>query len=265
MTFAPDHRRHGRTRAGTTLLLTGLVLSGCGGAGDATGDDDRTLTVLAAASLQRPLEQVVADFERSHDGVDVVLSFAGSSELATQVVEGAEADVLATADERTMSTVTDAGLTDGDPRVFATNSMTIITPDGNPAGVAGLDDLARDGLDVVVCAPQVPCGAATERVEEAAGITLHPVSEESKVTDVVGKVSSGEADAGIVYVSDAVGRDGVEAVTIPATVNTTNDYPVAVLRDSSRPTLARELADALVGDGAGTGASHLRAAGFSPP
>ncbi|WP_201465234.1 molybdate ABC transporter substrate-binding protein [Janibacter melonis] len=250
------------TRPGlAALAVAALGLSACSG-GDAGGSSE--LTVFAAASLQRPLEQIAADVEADHPGVTVRFSFAGSSDLAAQLVDGAPADVLATADERTMGTVQDADLLAGSPQTFATNSMTVVVPKDNPATITSLADLEGD-VDLVLCAPQVPCGAAAERVEEASGLTFAPVSEEAKVTDVLGKVASGEADAGIVYVTDAQSSDDVGTVEIPDEDNTTTTYPVATLADSEHRDLADELVAAVLADAAGDGEGHLEAAGFAAP
>lgn len=238
--------------------IAGTVAAGC------SGPKEDTVTVLAAASLQRPLDAIVADYEREHPGTTVRVSYAGSADLAAQVREGAPADLLATADERTMAGVVDAGLAET-PEVFATNSMTVVTPVDDPGGVSGLPDLAKGGLDLVVCAPQVPCGAAAYAVAEAAGISLRPVSEETKVTDVLAKVRSGEADAGIVYVSDALGDPSVRSVEIPAAFDVTTRYPIARLAESEAPQAAADLAAAVVADGRGQGAGHLEAAGFGTP
>ncbi|HCB56736.1 MAG TPA: molybdate ABC transporter substrate-binding protein, partial [Arthrobacter bacterium] len=132
----------------------------------------------------------------------VTLNFAGSSDLVTQITQGAPADVFASADTKNMTKLSDAKLIDGTASNFATNVLEIAVPPSNPASISSFADLAKPGVKVVVCAPQVPCGAATETIEKATGTTLTPVSEESSVTDVLGKVTSQEADAGLVYVTD---------------------------------------------------------------
>ncbi|OAB87419.1 hypothetical protein AWH69_04850 [Janibacter melonis] len=251
------------TRAGlAALAVLALGLSACSSSSADGGSSE--LTVFAAASLQRPFEQIADDFEADHPGVTVRFSFAGSSDLAAQLVDGAPADVLATADERTMGTVEEAGLLAGSPQAFATNSMTVVVPKDNPARIRTLSDLQGD-VDLVLCAPQVPCGAAAERVEEASGLTFAPVSEEAKVTDVLGKVTSGEADAGIVYVTDAEGSANVGTVEIPDEDNTTTTCPVAALAGSEHRDLADELVAAIRTDAAGDGEGHLEAAGFAAP
>ncbi|MBM6544639.1 molybdate ABC transporter substrate-binding protein [Janibacter sp. YIM B02568] len=246
-------------------LLAIVLTAAAGCSGSSTSDDSQALTVFAAASLQKPFEELARDLEAEHPGLRVTLSFAGSSDLVAQLSEGATADVLATADETTMDKAVAGGLVTGSPRRFVSNTMTILVPPGNPAGITSLAHLASGDAAVVVCAPQVPCGAATERIEEAAGISLTPASEESKVTDVLGKVASGEADAGIVYVTDAARSSDVEAVEIPAQDNTTTRYPVVVLADSKNAELAEEFAELVVADGAGQGEGRLEDAGFAAP
>ncbi|WP_432543437.1 molybdate ABC transporter substrate-binding protein [Kineococcus sp. SYSU DK002] len=252
------------TRPGRRLLAlaaAGALLTACGS--PAGGTPTTTLTVFAAASLRAAFTGIGAAFERAHPGVDVAFSFAGSSDLATQITEGAPADVFASADEATMAEVADAGLTAGDPVDVATNVLRIATPPGNPAGVTGFADLAAPGLKVVVCAPQVPCGAATRTVEQVTGVTLSPVSEESSVTDVLGKVTSGEADAGLVYVTDvAAAGDAVTGVAFPESARAVTTYPVAALAGAADADLAAAFVAAVTGP---QGRATLRAAGFGAP
>ena len=151
----------------------------------------------------------------------------------------------------------------GDPVNFATNTLTIVTPPGNPKGIASFADLAKPGTPVVVCAPQVPCGSATEKVEKATGVTLTPVSEESAVTDVLGKITSGQADAGLVYVTDAAGAgDKVTSVPFPESSGAVNTYPIAVLKDSKNSAAAQKFVDLVTGP---EGQKVLAAAGFAAP
>ncbi len=248
------------------LAATGaLALTACGGAGD---DDPTsagegaggTLRVAAAASLTSTFTQIAEDFEAAHPGTDVELTFAGSSDLAAQIEGGAPIDVFASADEATMEKVSD--LVD-DPTPFATNVLTIVTEPGNPKQIEGLDDLAQDGVNVVVCAPQVPCGAATVKVTELAKVTLSPRSEESKVTDVLAKVREGEADAGLVYVTDATGAgDAVTAVNFPESAKVVNTYPIGVLKASTQVDLAESFTEYVT---KGAGAKVLETAGFGAP
>jgi len=242
-----------------TLALTALTaLTGCG----ADEDEPETLTVFAAASLSQTFEELATTFEDQHPDVDVRLSFDGSSGLVEQIQGGAPADVFASADTDTMQTLVDDGLAD-DPRVFARNTLEIAVPPGNPAGVTGLADLAAPGLRLVTCAPEVPCGAATQQVAARAGVRLSPVSEEQSVTDVLGKVRSGEADAGLVYVTDVrAAGDDVEGVAVPEAAEVVNDYPIATISDSPHADLAAAYVDFVLSDEA---QQVLTGAGFRAP
>lgn len=244
-----------------TVLLA-LPLAACGDS-DAGGSGDRTtLTVFAAASLTTTFEELERTFEADHPDVDVRLSFGGSSDLVAQLTEGAEADVFASADTRNMETLVDAGLAAGDPAEFATNTLTIAVPPGNPARVEDLSDLADDELNVVVCAPEVPCGNAALEVAKAAGVSLAPDSEEQSVTDVLGKIESGEGDAGLVYVTDVTAAgDGVDAIAFPEAADVVNHYPIAVVAGAPQADLAQEWVDLVLGEGQAV----LGAAGFGPP
>lgn len=252
------------------VLLAGVVPAGCAAPpGDAAGPAGGSATgrgeviVVAAASLRATFTELGAQFEAAHPGVTVTLSFGGSADLVAQLQQGAPGDVLATADRASMDRAAGAGLLAGAAQPFATNTMTIAVPAGNPAGITGFADLAEGGLAVVVCAPQVPCGAATGRVESAAGVTLAPVSEEGSVTDVLGKVASGQADAGVVYTTDlAAAGQAVEGVAISAELNTTNVYPIAVLAGGADQVLAGQFRDLVRGE---QGQQVLSAAGFGAP
>jgi molybdate transport system substrate-binding protein len=240
-----------------------------GGAGRDTGSTSETpgalrgtVTVFAAASLQQTFTTIGHDFERAHPGTTVRFSFAGSSDLATQIEAGAPADVFAAADQASMAKLP-TELLDGTPRAFATNVLEIAVAPGNPLGITGLDDLATHDVQLVTCAAPVPCGAATARVEQAAGVTLHPVSEEQSVTDVLGKVESGQADAGVVYVTDVRGAGSrVTGVPIAAADRAVNTYPIGVLRDAADPALARAFSASVRSSSAGR---VLADAGFGKP
>lgn len=250
-------------RAAALLAAAALAAgtAGCGSAGSA--GEGKTLTVFAAASLKAPFTALARSFEASHPGTKVTLSFAGSSDLATQLGQGAPADVFASADPANMAKVTGAGLAEGSPRNFASNTLTIAVPPANPAGITSFADLARPGTRVVVCAPQVPCGAAAVAVEGKTGVRLAPVSEESSVTDVLGKVASGEADAGLVYVTDVKGAEGkVRGVPFPESAAAVNTYPITALRGSR----SKDLAGAFLDEVTGTeGQKVLADAGFGRP
>lgn len=204
------------------LASVGAVLAGCTGS---TGGG--TLTVFAAASLTDAFSELGEAFEQTDPGVEVEFSFASSSDLARQVVEGAPVGVYASADTVNMDEVTDAGAAAGTPVVFATNSAEIIVAPGNPLGIAGLDDLAERDLIVVVCASEVPCGSYADQIFERAGVDVTPDSFEENVRGVVTKVTLGEADAGIVYRTDvlAIGDRG-SGVELPDDVNVVAEYPI---------------------------------------
>ncbi|HEY3534181.1 MAG TPA: molybdate ABC transporter substrate-binding protein [Pedococcus sp.] len=219
------------------------------------------ITVYAAASLKKTFTEIGTQVQAAHPGTTVRFSFAGSSDLAAQLQQGAPADVFASADTRNMAKVSGAGLTAAAPVDFATNTLEIAVPPGNPARISSLRDLTRPGVTVVVCAPQVPCGGASVKVEQAAGLTLKPVSEEQDVTDVLGKVVTGEADAGLVYVTDVKGAgDEVEGVEFPESTAAANTYPIAVLKSSTNPALASAFLSAVTGV---QGQRVLASAGFT--
>lgn len=242
------------------VLALVLPLAACGGDDSAS---DTTLTVYAAASLTATFQEIATDFEAEHPGVDVKLNFAGSSDLVTQIDNGAPADVFASADTANMDKLVQAGQNAADPRDFATNTLEIATPPGNPAGISGFQDLAGQGVRLVVCAPEVPCGAATQAMAQQLGVTLRPVSEEQSVTDVLGKVTSGEADAGVVYRTDVTtaGSD-VTGVPFPESGRVVNTYPIAPVSDGGHPGLTDQFIAFVLGDRA---QRVLRDAGFGKP
>ncbi|GGN88132.1 molybdate ABC transporter substrate-binding protein [Nocardia rhizosphaerihabitans] len=247
-----------RVALGAALVV--LTASGCGGA-DSTEAPTSTLTVFAAASLKNVFIGLEKDFETANPGVDVQFSFAGSSDLAAQLLAGAPADVFAAADQPTMDKVVQGGRITATPATFATNVLTLVTAPGNPKGITGIDDL--DGAALVVCAPQVPCGRATKKVADAAGQTLRPVSEESSVADVLTKVTSGQADAGLVYVTDAAGAGAkVTSVPIPQASAAVNTYPIAVVADSKQAETAAKFTALVTGP---SGRAALATAGFGAP
>ncbi|MCD5419560.1 molybdate ABC transporter substrate-binding protein [Rhodococcus pyridinivorans] len=246
-------------RRALAVLAVAAALTSCGSGGEGS----EVLTVYAAASLRAPFTEIAERFEQTNPGVTVEFSFAGSSDLETQLEQGAPADVFASADTRTMNSAVEAGLVTGEPIPFATNTLTIVTEPGNPQNITSFADLAGKGVSVVVCAPQVPCGAATTRLEEAAGTDLEPVSEESSVTDVLGKVTSGQADAGLVYVTDATrAGETVSVVSVPEAAEIVNVYPIARLSDSGNATRADDFVRFVTG---ADGRAVLADAGFGIP
>ncbi|MFD5320525.1 molybdate ABC transporter substrate-binding protein [Streptomyces sp. NPDC127098] len=249
--------------AATAALLT--VATACGGSGadDANGggDEEVTLTVLAAASLTDVFTAAQELYAEEHPEVTLEFSFAGSQELVAQVEQGAPADALVTADTATMDGVAD--LTAAEPVVIARNALTIVTPPDNPAGVDSLDDLADPGLRLVLAAPEVPAGRYGRQILDAQGIDAAPDSEEANVRAVLGKVRLGEADAGLVYVTDATSAgDDVATVAIPEDRNVTAEYPAAALADAEHPAEAAEFVEWLGSDEA---RALLGDAGFQAP
>ena len=241
----------------STGAATGSASAGAsGGAGKATGK----VTVLAAASLQKAFEEIEKTVEKDNPGLDVTFDFQGSQDLVASLAGGDSADVLATANNSTMKTAADQKLV-GSQTEFATNVLTLIVPKGNPKKITGLDS-SLDGANLVICAPEVPCGEATKKLAQAQGITLKPVSEEQKVTDVRGKVESGEADAGIVYTTDAAAaKDKADKIDIPDG-GVVNHYPIAQTAKPENPAGAQAFIDAVTGK---TGQEILAKHGFGKP
>ena len=241
----------------STGTTTGAASAGAsGGAGKATGK----VTVLAAASLQNAFEEIEKTVEKDNPGLDVTFDFQGSQDLVSSLAGGNSADVLATANNSTMKTAADQKLV-GNQTEFATNVLTLIVPKGNPKKITGLDS-SLEGANLVICAPEVPCGEATKKLAEAQGITLNPVSEEQKVTDVRGKVESGEADAGIVYTTDAAAaKDKADKIDIPDG-GVVNHYPIAPTAKPENPAGAQAFIDAVTGK---TGQDILAKHGFGKP
>lgn len=251
-------------------LVAGLVLAttaACGSTSDSSDGDaaaePTTITVFAAASLKGTFTEIGKKFEDANPGVTVAFSFAGSADLVAQISQGAPADVFASADTANMDKATAEDLVAGKPVDFATNTLQIATPPTNPGKVASLEDLADPDVKTVVCAAEVPCGAAAIGLEKAAGVDIDPVSEEQSVTDVLGKVISGEADAGLVYVTDVKGAAGqVTGIEVPEAADVVNTYPVAALSGSKHARLAKEFAAYVAGP---EGQAVLAAAGFGQP
>lgn len=247
-------------------VMVVLAACGAGDADDNTSDEtpqEVDLTVFAAASLRATFTEIGELFEEQNEAVTVTFNFAGSSDLVAQIDQGAPADVFASADTANMDKAVAGDSLGSDPVDFATNTLQIGTPPGNPANVTSFADLASDDLRLVICAPQVPCGAASQKVAKGANITLRPVSEENSVTDVLGKVQSGDADAGLVYVTDAVNAgDTVESIAFDESSAVVNLYPIAVVKDSKHADLAQAFVDLVT---SAEGQAILAAAGFGTP
>lgn len=248
------------TLLAASLLLT-LPLAACGGddSPGGTSEGGGRLQVLAAASLTDVFEQLAVDFE-SAEGAEVELSFGSSTDLAEQAADGAPGDVLATADETSMTIAEDADAAQ-DVQLFATNVLTIVVPPGNPAGIASLADL--DGTTWVRCADEVPCGRVALAVLDDAGVGAEPASLEEDVRAALDKVTSGEADAGLVYASDAVAAgDAVETVPIEGAEEQQTSYYLADLAQSQDAELAQAWVDYVLGE---EGRQALEEAGFTLP
>jgi molybdate transport system substrate-binding protein len=244
------------------LSFAVTLISGCGSREQPAAQNSKII-VFAAASLKKAFTDIGAQFKTENPGASVEFSFAGSSDLVTQLTQGAPADVFASADTKNMDKAAQAGVLAGAPVNFASNTLTMAVAPGNPKKIGSFKDLTQQGLNVVVCAPQVPCGSATQKVEQATGVTLNPVSEESSVSDVLNKVTTGQADAGIVYVTDAIGAgDKVDSVTFPEAAGAVNTYPIAALKGSKNPDLARKFVDLATGE---FGQKVLSAVGFAKP
>lgn len=249
------------------LLLASLVACGGGASDNAGGGDggDTTITVLAAASLTGTFTALADQFESDHPGVTVKLAFDSSATLAGQAVEGAPADVLATADTSTMQDAVDGGAVTGSdgPTTFATNVMTLVVPADNPANITSFADLNNADVDFVVCVDTAPCGKTGAALLSSGAITQEPASLETDVKAVLAKVTSGEADAGLVYVTDATaaGAD-VTSIEIPDAASVMQEYPIAVLKQAGDADLAQQFVDLVLSE---QGQSVLADAGFGAP
>lgn len=219
------------------------------------------LRVFAAASLKASFDEIAAAFGDENPDVTVVpIVYDGSSTLATQIIEGAPADVFASANEANMDKVTDAGMATG-AELFATNTLVVAVPAGNPGAVTSLADLADPGLTVVLCAAEVPCGDASQTLLTDQGVAVTAASYEQNVTAVLTKVAAGEADAGLVYATDVVGQD-VESFVPDGADAVVNRYPIAALRDAGNPDAAAAFVAYVRGS---QGQEVLQAHGFGAP
>ncbi|MCF6376642.1 molybdate ABC transporter substrate-binding protein [Nocardioides KLBMP 9356] len=246
-------------RLAAAALALVLPLAACGGGDEGPADDRGELTVLAAASLTDVFQQLATPFEEEQDA-KVTFSFGSSTDLAEQAADGAPGDVLATADQTSMGLAEDAGVT-GDVQTFATNVLTIVVPKGNPAGIESLDDL--QGATWVRCADEVPCGKVALAVLDDNGISAEPASLEEDVRATLDKVISGEADAGLVYATDAVAAgDDVVAIEIPGAEEDLTSYYVAALDQSEDSGLAADWVAWVTSD---EGQAILKDAGFGSP
>jgi molybdate transport system substrate-binding protein len=264
--------RHKWIRAAATAVAAAVALAvgACGsdepsssGPGSTSAGVTGNITVFAAASLTDSFTQIGKDFEAANPGTKVVFNFAASSALATQINEGAPADVFASASPATMKTVTDAGNADGTPSVFVRNQLVVAVAKGNPKGIAGLADLSKADVKVALCAEQVPCGAASKKALDAAGVSVTPVTFEQDVRATLSKLTLGEVDAAMVYRTDVkVAAADVEGIEIPESASAINDYPIAVLKDAPNKAGAQAFLTYVQSDPA---QAVLTQAGFQAP
>jgi molybdate transport system substrate-binding protein len=253
------------TRLAAALAVAALLLAGCGGGDDDSGGGSGAaapaeIKVFAAASLTAAFTKLGEQYTAANNGTRVSLNLAGSQALATQIQQSAPADVFASADIPNMDKVKDLV---GTPQNFASNQLQIVVEKGNPRHIEGLDDLASGDVKVVLAAPDVPAGKYAAEVLGKAGVTVQPVSQEDNVKAVVTKVSLGEADAGIVYVTDVTaGGDKVEGVEIPEDQNVLATYPIATVKASRSPDQAQAFMDLVLSS---EGQQVLKEYGFLPP
>jgi molybdate transport system substrate-binding protein len=252
-----------RIRLAAVLAAAALVLAACGGDDDSGGSSGAQspgeIKVFAAASLTAAFNELGPKYTAA-EGTKVTFNFAGSQALATQIQQGAPADVFASADISNMDKVKDLV---GTPQNFASNLLQIVVEKGNPKGVKGLDGLANPDLKLVLAAPDVPAGKYARQAFEKANVTVKPVSQEDNVKAVVNKVALGEADAGIVYVTDVTaGGDKVEGVDIPEELNVVATYPIATVKASKAPDKAQAFMDLVL---SAEGQQVLKEYGFLPP
>jgi molybdate transport system substrate-binding protein len=260
--------------AALALALTGCSSSGTTSSAPASGSHaaagasgaakpSGTLVVFAATSLTDAFNKIGAQFEAANPGVTVKFNYNGSSSLATQITQGAPADVFASASPKNMTTVTGQDLAVGTPKDFAANQGEIMVEAGNPGHVTSVDSLANPAVKVVTCAPEVPCGALATDIFEKAGVTVKAVSQEQNVGGVVTKVTLGEADAGIAYVTDVKANGSkTTGVPIPASENQVTDYPIAEIKGAPNATAAAAFISYVEGS---SGQQVLKSFGFLPP
>ncbi|MDN5748244.1 MAG: molybdate ABC transporter substrate-binding protein [Pseudonocardia sp.] len=250
-----------------------LALAGCGGGAAPTAADPApgpaepvvtgAATVFAAASLTEAFTEIGELFEAANPGATITFNFAGSTTLAQQILSGAPADVFASANKEQMQLVVDAGLAAGEPTVFATNTLQIVVPEGNPAGVTGLADFGKEDLKLAICAPEVPCGVLARQLFATAGVTPSVDTLEQDVKAVLTKVRLGEADAGLVYRTDVASAEGpVEGIDFPEAATEANEYPIVVLKNAPNPAVAQAFVDYVL---AGDGTAVLEEFGFTTP
>jgi molybdate transport system substrate-binding protein len=254
-----------RTSAVAAITLLAMAtLAGCGSS-NKSGDSGKitgTIHVFAAASLTGTFTALGKQFEKAHAGTKVDFQFAASSALATQITQGAKADVFASAAPSNMQTVNKAGDATTST-TFAKNQMEMAVPPDNPKRISSLIDLTKPGVKVALCQAQVPCGKTALQVFSNAKITVKPATEQPDVKSTLTQIENDAVDAGVVYVTDVKAAGAkVTGVEIPANVNATTDYPIAVIKSTSHKATAQAWVDFVL---SATGQSALSAAGFLSP
>jgi molybdate transport system substrate-binding protein len=255
-------------RRGVVVAAVGLLAAACSPSPSPAppqggGEQTRAVTVFAAASLTAAFQSMGSAIGQVNPPLLAEYNFAGSPTLVAQIQQGAPVDVFASADQPNMQKLVDGGLVSGSPWVFATNRLQIVVAAGNPKGITGLADLVRPGLVVVLCAPAVPCGRYAAQALQKAGVRVVPASQETDVKAVVSKVALGEADAGIVYVTDVkAGGAKVQGIAIPDNQNVVATYPIAVVKGASHGRAAQAFVDFVL---SAQGQRILASVGFGGP
>jgi molybdate transport system substrate-binding protein len=262
-----NHKALGALFVGAALVAS---LAACSSSSSGTPAPKATtaklsgsITVFGASSLTKTFTQFATDFEAAHPGVTVKTTFNGSGALVTQIQQGAPADIFAAAAAGPMNTLSTGGQLDGSSSNFATNTLEIAVPPSNPAGVQTFADLAKPGLKLVICAATEPCGASSVAMEAVEKVTLKPVALEPAVANVLTAVSTGQADAGLVYKTDVLGANGsVLGIPFADSGKVVNTYPIAVLKESQNKKLAAAFITYVEGSSA---QAQLAKAGFGKP
>lgn len=223
-----------------------FILSACGGIRQGQKTENKQITVFAAASLNKVFPEITNKvFKKHYPAIKVRFSFEGSSTLVDQINNGAPADIFASADEKNMQKLKNTKMVDKTD-IFAKNTLVLITPKHNPSGITGLDK-SLNNKSLIICAPGVPCGNATEKLAKKLNIVLHPVSYERKVTDVRGKIENGQADAGVVYATDAQAAiDKVDVINIPQAWQVVNNYPIGIVKTSTNKQIGQKFIDSIL-------------------
>lgn len=245
------------------LLVASLAACGAGSGEDADSGGDTVLRVQAAASLTDAFETIAEEFEARNEGVSVEATYDSSGTLAEQAADQAPGDVLATADETSMQTAVDGDAVGAGPEIFATNTLVVVVPAGNPAGIESFEDLDADDVTYVACVETAPCGTIAQTLIDDAGLTNDPASLEPDVRATLERVVADEADAGLVYTTDAMSAgDDVETLEIPGAEDDPTSYPIGVLEQSEDPEAAQGFVDLVLSD---YGQGVLSDAGFQSP